>query len=94
MYTRDTTPQNLFHSLGMTKELSMEIGDKNVYLHKVEMSFKAISKQLSEKMTYVGLIIHKWKKHKITNNRSRCGYPCKILPYGLKDDSVKSEGSA
>lgn len=98
VYKRHHSTESFFYSnlttMGMTKKLSMEIRDKNVYLHKDEMSFKAISKQLSEKVTYVGVIIHKWKKHKKTNNRSRCGEPCKILPYGLKDDSVKSEGSA
>ncbi len=42
------------------------------------MGYKTIAKQLGEKVTTVGAIIHKWKKHKITVNLPRTGTPSKI----------------
>ena len=51
--------------MGKTKELSKDIRDKIVDLHKAGMGYKKISKQLGEKLTTVGAIIRKWKKHKL-----------------------------
>ncbi len=45
-----------------TKELSKEVRDKIVDLHKGGMGYKTIAKQLGEKETTVCVIIHKWKK--------------------------------
>ncbi len=66
----------------MTKtiELSKDDRDKTVDLHKAGIGYNTIAKQLSEKMTTVGVIIHKWKKHKITVNLPRSGAPCNISP--------------
>ncbi len=47
--------------MGKTKELSKDIRDKIVDLHKAGMCYKAISKKLDEE-TIVGAIIRKWKK--------------------------------
>ncbi len=47
------------------------------------MGYKTIAKQLGEKVTTVGAIIRKWKKHKITVNLPRSGAPCKISPRGV-----------
>ncbi len=47
------------------------------------MGYKSIAKQLGEKVTTVGAIIRKWKKHKITGNLPRSGAPCKISPRGV-----------
>ncbi len=44
------------------------------------MGYKTITMQLCEKVTSVGAIIRKWKKHKITVNLPRTGAPCKISP--------------
>ncbi len=66
-----------------TKELSKDVRDKIVDLHKSGMGYKTIAKQLGEKVTTVGAIIHKWKKHKITVNLLRTGAPCKISPRGV-----------
>ena len=66
-----------------TKELSKDIRDKIVYLHKAGMGYKKISKQLGEKLTTVGAIIRKWKKHKVTANLPQSGAPCKISPCGI-----------
>ncbi len=48
------------------------------------MGYKAIAKQLGEKVTTIGAIIGKWKKHKIIVNLPRTGAPCKISPRGVK----------
>ncbi len=61
--------------MAKTKELSNDVRDKIVDLHKAGMSYK-----LDEKVTTVGAIIRKWKKHKITVNLPRTGAPCKISP--------------
>ncbi len=66
-----------------TKELSKNVRDKIVDLHKAGMGFKTIAKQLGEKMTTVRAIIHEWKKHKIKVNLPQTGAPCKISPRGV-----------
>ncbi len=47
------------------------------------MGYKTIAKQFGEKVTTVGAIIPKWKKHKITVNLPRSGAPWKISPHGV-----------
>ncbi len=68
--------------MAKTKELSKNVRDKILDLHKAGMGYKTIAKQLGEKVTTVGAIIRKWKKHKITVNLPRTGAPCKISPRG------------
>ncbi len=46
------------------------------------MGYKTIAKQL-KKVTTFGVIICKWKKHKIPVNLPRSGAPCKISPRGV-----------
>ena len=58
--------------MGKTKELSKDIRDKIVDVHNAGMGYKNISKQL-EKLTTVGAIIRKWKKHKVTANLPQSG---------------------
>ena len=70
--------------MGKTKELSKDVRDKIVDLHKAGMGYKTISKKLGEKETTVGVIIRKWKKYKTTINRPRSGAPCKISPHGVR----------
>ncbi len=69
--------------MAKTKELSEDVRDKIVDLHKAGMGYKTIAKQLGEKVTTVGAIIRKWQKHKITVNLPRTGAPCKISPRGV-----------
>ena len=52
--------------MGKTKELSKNIRDKIVDLHKPWLGYKKISKQLGEKLTTVGAIIIKWKSPPIS----------------------------
>ncbi|KAJ8347599.1 hypothetical protein SKAU_G00261880 [Synaphobranchus kaupii] len=69
--------------MGKTKELSKDVRDKIVDLHKAGMGYKTIGKQLGEKETTVVAIIRKWKKHKMTINHPRPGAPRKISPRGV-----------
>ncbi len=48
--------------MAKTKELSKDVRDKIVDLHKTGMGYKTIAKQLGEKVTTVGAIICKWKR--------------------------------
>ncbi len=66
--------------MAKTKELYNDFRDKIVDLHKAGMDYKTIANQLGEKVTTVGAIIRKWKKHKITVNHPQTGAPCKISP--------------
>ncbi|KAK3571724.1 hypothetical protein QTP86_017841, partial [Hemibagrus guttatus] len=75
--------QTLQDQKAKTKELSKEVIDKIVDLHKAGMGYKTITKQLGEKVTTVHAIIRKWKKHKITVNLPRSGALCKISPCGV-----------
>ncbi len=69
--------------MAKTKELSRDVRDKIVDIHKAGMGYKTIANQLGEKLTTVGAIIRKWKEHKITVNLPRSGAPCKISPRGV-----------
>ncbi len=69
--------------MAKTKELSKDVRDKIVDLHKAGIGYKTITKQLGEKGTTVGAIIRKRKKHKITVNLPRTGARCKISPRGV-----------
>ncbi len=46
-------------TMAKTKELSKDVRDKIVDLHKAGMGYKTIAKQLGEKVTTVGVIIRK-----------------------------------
>ncbi|KAK3569688.1 hypothetical protein QTP86_002621 [Hemibagrus guttatus] len=68
--------------MAKTKELSKD-RDKIADLHKAGMGYKTIAKQLGEKVTTIGAIILKWKKHKLPVNLPQSGAPCKISPCGV-----------
>ncbi len=70
-------------TMAKTKELSNDIRDKIVDLHKAGVDYKTIAKQFSKKVTTVGPIIRKWKKHKITINLPQSEAPCNISPHGV-----------
>ncbi len=69
--------------MAKTKELYKDVRDKIVDLHKAGKVCKTTATQLGEKVTTVGVIIHKWKKHEITVNLPLTGAPCKISPCGV-----------
>ena len=66
-----------------TNELSKDIRDKIVYLHKTGMGYKMIGKQLGKKESTVNVIIRKWKKHQLTISLARSGAPCKFSQHGV-----------
>ena len=69
------------------------IRDKIVDLHKAGMGYKNISKQLGEKLTTVGAIIRKWKKHKVTANLPLVwGSTQDLASWDINDDE-KGQGS-
>ena len=80
--------------MAKTKELSKDVRDKILDLHKAGMGYKTIAKQLGEKVTTFGAIIRKWKKHKRTVNIPRPGAPCKISPRRGCNDHENGEESA
>ena len=59
--------------MGKTKELTKDVRDKIVDLHKAGMGYKTIGKQLGEKQATVGAIISKWIQHKTSVNHPRLG---------------------
>ncbi|KAK3518761.1 hypothetical protein QTP70_012085 [Hemibagrus guttatus] len=70
-------------SMAKTTELSRDVRDEAVDLHTAGMGYETIAKQLGEKVTTGGAIIHKWKKHTIPVSLPRSGAPCKISPPGV-----------
>src|SRR4029434_1166119 len=84
VYQRNLSKESYFTfnltTMGKTKELTKDVRDKIVDLHKAGMGYKTIGKKLGEKQTSIGTIIRKWKQHQTTVNRSRSGAPCKISP--------------
>ncbi len=70
--------------MAKTKELSKKVRDKIVDQHKAGMGYKTIAKQLGEKVTTVGAIIHKWKKHKITKSPSDWGSMQDLTSWSFK----------
>ena len=80
--------------MAKTRELSKDIRDKIVDLHKAGMGYRTIGKQLGEKATPVGTIIRKWKKFKMTvNHPSAWDSMQDLTSWGINDDE-EGEGSA
>ncbi len=67
----------------LVTELSNDVRDKTVDLHKAGMGYKTITKQLGVRLRTVCAIIRKFKKHKISVNLPPSGAPCKISPRGV-----------
>ncbi|KAK3507640.1 hypothetical protein QTP70_031903, partial [Hemibagrus guttatus] len=86
--------------MAKTTELSRDVRDEAVDLHTAGMGYETIAKQLGEKVTTGGAIIHKWKKHTIPVSLPRSGAPCKISPPGVsvimrtKDNDPKHTAKA
>ncbi len=76
-----------------TKELSEDVRDEIVVLHKDGTGYKTIAKQLGEKVTTVVVIVHKWKKHKITKSPSDCGSMQDLTSWSLNDHENGEESA-
>ncbi len=71
-------------AMAKTKELSKDVRDKIVDLHKAGMGYKTITKQLGEKVTTVVAIIRKLRsfpEQKIRLNHTPTGTPCSRTDY-------------
>ncbi len=74
-----SSPANRLSTTTKTKELSKDVRNKVVDLHKTGIGNTTIAKPLGEKVTTAGV----WKKHKLTVNLPRSGAPSKISPCGV-----------
>ena len=79
----DNQTDSKLSNMGKTKELSQDLRDRIVDLHKSGMGYKNISKMLGIKVTTIGAIVRKFKKYNMTINRPRSGAPQKISPRGV-----------
>ncbi len=77
--------------MAKTEELSKDVRDKVVDLHKAGMGYKTIAKQLGEKVIIFGTIIHKWKKHKISP--SDCGFMQDLTSWSFNDPENGEESA-
>ncbi len=80
-------------TMAKTKELSKDVRDKIVDLHKAGMGYKTITKQLDEKVTTVGAIIRKWKEHKITQSPSDWGSTHDLTSWSYSDHENGEESA-
>lgn len=65
------------------RELSEVVRDKIADLHKTGMSYMTVAYKAA------GVIIWKWKKHKITISHPQSAAPCKMLPHGVRIIKIK-----
>ena len=79
----DKQTDSKLSNMGKTKELSQDLRDRIVDLHKSRMGYKNISKVLGVKETTIGAVVRKFKKYNMTINRPRSGAPQKISPRGV-----------
>ncbi len=79
--------------MAKTKELSNDVRDEIVDLHKAGMGYKTIAKQLGERVTTIGAIIHKWKKHKIFQSPSVWGSMQDLTSRSFNDDENDEESA-
>ena len=77
--------------MSKTKELSKDIRDRIVDLHKAGMGYKKISKQLGEKLTTVGAIIME-EKQSHRQSPSVWGSTQDLTSWDINDE--KGQGSA
>ncbi|KAK3548337.1 hypothetical protein QTP70_010300 [Hemibagrus guttatus] len=84
-FIQQSTNQIPNSTTAKTKELSKDVRDKIVDLQKAGMGYKTIAKQFGEKVTTVGVIIRKWKKHKITQSPSVWGSMQDLTSWSFND---------
>ncbi len=79
--------------MAKTKELSKDVRDKIVDLHKAGMGYKTIAKQLGEKVTTVGVIIRKWKKQNNCQSPSVWGSMQDLTSWSFNDHENGEESA-
>lgn len=65
-------------------ELSNDVRDKILDLHKAGMGSETIRKNLGEKVTTVGTINWKRKKYKLTISHPQSAAACRIFAHGVR----------
>ncbi len=80
-------------TMAKNKELSKDVRNKIVDLLKAGMSYKTITKQLGEKVTTTGAIIHKWKKHKYCQSPSDWGSMQDLSSWSFNDHENGKESA-
>ena len=76
-----------------TKELSKDVRNKIVNLHKAGLGYKTIAKQLGEKVTTVGAIIRKRKKRNNCQPPSVWGSMQDLTSWSCNDHENGDEAS-
>ncbi len=79
--------------MAKTKELSKDVRNKILDLHKAGMGYKTIGKQLGEKVTTVGVIIRKWKKTKNCQSPSDRGSMQDLTSWSFSDHENGEESA-
>ncbi len=79
--------------MAKTKELSKDVRDKIVDLHKAGMCYKTITKQLVEKVTTVGAIIRKWNKQNNWQSPSVWGSMQDLTSWSFNDHENGEESA-
>ncbi len=70
--------------MGRGKELSQDLHNKIVVLHKNGSGYRRISQLLNVPVSTIGSIIRKWKEKNSTINLPRKGAPRKISDQGVR----------
>ncbi len=79
--------------MAKTKELSKDVRDKIIDLHKAGMGYKTIAKQLGEKVTTVGVITRKWKKQNNCQSPSDWGSMQDLTSWSFNDHENGEESA-
>ncbi len=79
--------------MAKNKELSKDVRDKIVDLHKAGMDYKTIAKQLGEKVSIFGAIIHKWKKQNNCQSPSDWGSMQDLTSWSFSDHENGEESA-
>ncbi len=79
--------------MAKTKELSKDVRDKIVDLHKAGMGYKTIAKQLGEKVTTAGAIICKWEKQNNCQSPSDWGSMQDLTSWSFNDHENGEESA-
>ncbi len=79
--------------MAKTKELSKDVRDKIVDLHKAGIGYKTIAKQLGEKVTTVGVIIRKWMKQNNCQSPSDWGSMQDLTSWSFNDHENGEESA-
>ncbi len=79
--------------MAKTKELSKDVRDRIVDLHKAVKGYKTIAKQLGEKVATVGANIRKWTKQNNCQSPSVWGFMQDLTSWSFNDHENSEESA-